>query len=42
MYQIFFLFFYISVLKWSKNTKQILIWRKEKNKKNFNFFQKYF
>jgi hypothetical protein len=48
MYQnnIFFYFlkiiFDISALKWSKNTKKILIWSKEKNKKNSNFFKSVF
>jgi len=42
MYQnIFFYFlkinFDISASKWSENTKKILIWSKEKNKKILNF-----
>jgi hypothetical protein len=34
--------FDISVLKWFKNTKKILIWSREKNKKNKNFFNSAF
>ena len=39
---IFFYFlkiiFNINISKWFTNIKKILIWNKEKNKKNFNFF----
>ena len=34
--------FNISALKWSKNTKKILIWSKEKNKKFLKFFKNTF
>jgi hypothetical protein len=34
--------FDISALKWSKNTKKILIWSKEKNQKFLNFFKNAF
>ena len=34
--------FLISAPKWSKNTKKILIWSKEKNKKNLIFFKNAF
>jgi len=34
--------FDISALKWSKNTKKILIWSKEKNKKILKFFKNAF
>jgi hypothetical protein len=47
MYQnnIFYFFkiiFDISALKWSKNTKKILIWSKEKNQKFLKFFKNAF
>jgi hypothetical protein len=34
--------FDISALKWSKNTKKILIWSKEKNQKFLKFFKNAF
>ena len=49
MYQnnIYFFYFFkiifdISVSKWFENTKNILIWSKEKNKKNLIFFKNIF
>jgi predicted membrane-bound dolichyl-phosphate-mannose-protein mannosyltransferase len=39
IFYFFKIIFDISKSKWSENTKNILIWSKEKK---FNFFQKYF
>jgi len=38
----FKIIFNISILKLFKNTKNILIWSKEKNKTNLNFFKNIF